>query len=279
MSVVSETRKIDNWFTFRKAYQKHYYKSLLEKNKEFYDKGRTLAIFEVLERDLLDFLDYIPLEYYPKIRRKEITSPKLEHMLIVIGSRIDSFFRYWDVVIKKNLVKVIKDKGVDNLNFGHYKASEEELKLAGAKVVLRHTGEIIKPFHNWTIDIPKNFNEYDEARHGPLWMKAYNNVKHFAYFDRSLGNLDNTIMSLAALFVLNCKHEVVWEHMISHGYIDRPYIFPDPDSRGQYDFDDYYMFDPYANSKLFRFWTRLRVTREKYFGLNLEYSEKEITLL
>lgn len=232
----------------------------------YYDKGRTLTIFEDIERDLLEFLSYIPLEYYPGLKRKEIHSPKLENMLMIIGSRIDSFFRYWDIVLRKNLEKIRKDKSVRKLSFGSYKAIEDDIKLNNTEVILSHTGEIIKPFYNWIKDFPEDLSEYDEERHGPLWIKAYNNVKHFGYFDRNLGNLDNAVKALAALFVLNCTKKEVWKALIDREYIVRPYINPAP--RDTTDTTPFYVYQAPARSRLFRLSnTRIEVTKSDYFGM------------
>lgn len=242
-----------------------------------YDKGRTLTIFDDIERDLLEFLRYIPLEYYPGAERKGIYSPDLENMLLVIGSRIDSFFRYWDVVLKKNL-KQIRDpkQGIDKLTFGNYKSIEEDIRLHNQKVVLSHSGEIIRPFYNWNRDIPEDLNEYDEERHGPLWLKAYNNVKHRGYFERKLGNLDNVVKSLGALFILNCEHVEVWNYLMGREYIDKPFIIPDPIRGGdprdpftiipQIDTTPFLVYHAFAKSKLFRLSTHIEVKQRDYYG-------------
>lgn len=246
---------------------------------EPYDKGRTLTIFDALERDLLEFLNYIPLEYYPGTERKGIYSPKLENMLLVIGARIDSFFRYWDIVLKKNLKQIRLcrpgsfPKGINKLTFGNYKSIEEDIRLHDRKVVLSYSGEIIRPFNNWDRDIPEDLSEYDEERHGPLWLKAYNNVKHRGYFERKLGNLDNVVISLGALFILNCEHKKVWNYLIDRGYIDTPFIIQDPpemDSRDPYtnrppiSTTPYFVYHAAAMSKLYRLFTRIEVTRERF---------------
>ncbi len=49
-----------------------------------FKSGYTLKLFRILEDDVVDFLTYIPLEYYSVDERKKIISPKLAELLIRI---------------------------------------------------------------------------------------------------------------------------------------------------------------------------------------------------
>lgn len=64
-----------------------------------YKSGYTMMIFEDLEREVVKFLENISIEYYPNPKEREnIYSPMLANILINIGSRVDEFFRNWNIV-------------------------------------------------------------------------------------------------------------------------------------------------------------------------------------
>ncbi len=63
-----------------------------------YESGYSLRIYQILENDLVAFLNNIPINYYLKNERKKIFSPKLSELLIRIGSQVDIFFKNWGVV-------------------------------------------------------------------------------------------------------------------------------------------------------------------------------------
>ncbi len=96
-----------------------------------YKSGYTLRIYQILENDLVTFLNYIPIEYYKGEKRKEIYSPKLSELLLRIGSQVDIFFRQWNLVhevYKKNYHKNKNDylfswdniPGIDDEKFIEY---------------------------------------------------------------------------------------------------------------------------------------------------------------
>lgn len=155
-------------------------------------------MFQILENDLVNFNNYIPIDYYLGEKRKDIFSPKLSELLIRIGSQIDIFFRNWDLV-------QIKNSGIlsENLNFRHYK--EIDLKLDERGMILLSTDEKINPFSDW-------------KRITPGWWTAYNHIKHNGFESKNEGNLFNVIESLSALFLINCINKETKEKLIEYGY-------------------------------------------------------------
>jgi hypothetical protein len=170
-----------------------------------YDSGYSVNIYKIHERDVVDFLDYIPIDYYLGSKRKEIFSPKLAELLIRIGSQIDTFFRNWDVVHEvynqnhKNPLKSVYD-----LRFPNFKDIEiyEKVILGDKEIKIIATDEIIEPFVNWT------------NRCYPRWWDAYTKVKHNGFLYNKDGSLLNVIDSLSALFLINCIHNKTEKIMV-----------------------------------------------------------------
>lgn len=165
-----------------------------------FDNGYTLMMFEDLENDVKDFLRYIPLEYYPREKRKEIYSPKLSNLLTIIVARIDEFFRSWEEVQKR-----FPNKNKKDLKLGDYLVIFNDFLLDSKELMILSTGEFIKPL---------------ERRDGTLsWYTDRNLVTHDGYNQRDKGNLDNVIIALGALFILNCEHKDVWRQLVRRNYI------------------------------------------------------------
>ncbi len=166
-----------------------------------YESGYSLRMFQILENELVNFFNYIPIDYYSGDKRKDIFSPRLSELLIRIGSQIDIFFRNWDRVQSKN-------RGVPlaELKFGNYKAIDMILDDEDNNIKIIATDETLKPFNNW-------------KRNDPDWWIAYNHVKHNGYENKTEGNLLNVIESLSALFLLNCIHEKTQLQLVKYGYI------------------------------------------------------------
>jgi len=57
-----------------------------------FKSGYTLMLYGILENDVVDFLTYIPLEYYLGDKRKEIFSPRLAEILTRIGKPSGTLF-------------------------------------------------------------------------------------------------------------------------------------------------------------------------------------------
>ena len=194
--------------------------------------GHTLKLFQILEDDLVDYLKYIPIDYYLGDKREEIFSPKLSELLIRIGSQIDIFFRNWDIVQSHNPGVSIKD-----LKFGNYKAINKNINLNDEILIISATNEILYPFKDW--------NKKD-----PSWLTAYNNVKHNGFDYKKEGNLLNVIESLSALFLLNCLHDDLQIKLIEYGYRKVDLDTYDLIVRQKNDFNPAY---PYITSQIFEF--------------------------
>ena len=165
-----------------------------------YKSGYSLKIYQMLENDLINFLNYIPLHYYNANKRKEIFSPKLSELLIRIVSQIDIFFREWDIIQSQDT-----ESSKEKLKFGNYKYIENQIPLSDKEVKILVTNETIMPFKGW-------------IKKDPEWWTSYNSVKHNGFANREKGNLFNVIESLSALFLLNCLNPDTGDKLIEYGY-------------------------------------------------------------
>lgn len=232
--------------------------------RAMYNSGHTLMMFKNLENMVIEFLEYIPLEYYEKPEdRKKIISPKLGHLLINIGSDIDAFFRYWKKVHEKNPSVKIND-----LDFNNYKKIEEDLHLSDKEVILLHINKPIKPYNFYRWILKEGEKEDKEKIKEISWWAAYNHIKHQGCYKRDEGNLENVINALCALFIINCENEEVWEHLIAYDYIEKPYITTlDRPLDKNIDIKSYYTYHPYVKSKLFSLKTRIEETKTDHFKI------------
>ena len=226
-------------------------------------------IFEDLERDAIRFLENVALEYYPDSEdRVKIYSPKLSNILINIGSRIDEFFKNWNVVIEgsKNRLKIEHPNFSENklieklerIDLDYYKDIERNkiFILSDIEVFIPRIEKHIKPFDNWI-----SWNNKENPCKS--WWCAYNNVKHHGYERRPEGNLDNVIKSLGALFILNCIHKDVWPLLIKYGFMDK----------GEYNINLQGYFDIRQDNDESKYLHKLVCSKSKLFYLyyDLEY--------
>lgn len=165
-----------------------------------FKSGHSLRIFKILEDDLVNFLNYISIEYYSSEEWKKIYSPKLAELFIRIGSQLDTFLNTWCV-----------DLGffprLEELKYGNYQKLIKKYDLDNKEIILMQTDDILKPF-------------YDGLKSQPNWLTFYNNVKHNGYYHKEEGNLFNVIESLSALFLINCINENTKNKLIEYGFYE-----------------------------------------------------------
>lgn len=80
-----------------------------------FKSGYSLRAFKMLEDDLVNFLNYISIEYYSSEEWKKIYSPKLAEHFIRIGSQVDIFLKNWCVDSGLFL-----QSELEKLTFGNY---------------------------------------------------------------------------------------------------------------------------------------------------------------
>ena len=170
----------------------------------YFTEGYHIDRYHILEKDLLEFLYYIPLDFYPTAdARSHVTSPYLADMLIRIGSAIDIFFRnfimkYPDIKEKSG----IRVKFENDLNWNSYKALEPEIQLSQTNVGINHIiyGASLEPFWGEGKSSSRvKWNDEDLNR-DKFWWDCYNKVKHNGQFEKA--NLENVMQALGAYIIL-----------------------------------------------------------------------------
>ena len=166
--------------------------------------GYSWSAYKSIEEDMMRITEYVPLE----TRQYNVYSFKLTDIIIRSCSHIDSLFkdmlRDQDLSDHPNQRKITEAKGIlardGMLRITDYiEIFAEYLNLAPVKVIIRRNYEQIKPF--------KEFENPDLGDKIPAWWRAYNNLKHDFYNEINIkqGSLENALLSLSALFTLNCK--------------------------------------------------------------------------
>jgi len=183
--------------------------------------GYNWAAYKAIEEDMLRVAEYIPLE----TRQYEVYSFKLADIIMRSCSYIESLFK--DVIRNQDLSdhpdqEMIKDKKRKR------RLTIKDLieifcdywSLAPIEVSIRRNNDQLKPF--------KEFKNPDLDDKIPTWWQAYNKLKHDFYKEVEKGTLENALLSLSALFVLNCKLPLHFNleeninYLVTNGIITSP---------------------------------------------------------
>lgn len=184
----------------------------------YIEQGYHIDRYHALEDDLLRFLDFITLDFYPSIEeRKTVKSLYLGDLLLRIGSNIDIFFRK---IISSNKddkdIKEIFGKKT-KIDWNAFKKLEPLLRLSDSNVEIISTSERLYPFR---LGGKPDALPWDDNQVPLEWWTSYNKIKHEGSFERA--TLDNAIQALAALFILILrtkeKYEIV-EKLNRYRYI------------------------------------------------------------
>ncbi len=181
----------------------------------YLEQGYHIDRYHAIESDLLRFLDFVTLEFYPSIEeRQKVKSLYLGDLLLRIGSNVDTFFRkiiaYNSGNPKSNEIFGKNTRKLDDL-----KKLEPYLKLSKATVTIIPTSERLYPFRMGGKPDGKSWSEEGVAL---IWWTCYNKIKHEGKFDGA--NLDNVIQALAALFYLiTFDKEKYTEKLNRYGYM------------------------------------------------------------
>ena len=214
---------------------------------EYFEKGYHIDRYHALEEDLLTFLDYVTLEFYPKPQnRKYIKSIYLADLMLRIGSNIGIFFdqfieRY--LIQKKSniqqnllmtqdsckIAEELKKKKIRleskgewrGWNMGDYKKLDPILNLSNLTVSIIPLNEDLCPFRYDGKKESKSWTEINE-KDTEFWWNSHNKIKHTADFERA--NLNNVLQSLAALFLLITKSGTMdSKKLTQYNYYKRDY--------------------------------------------------------
>ncbi|MCJ7635401.1 hypothetical protein MUP77_23805 [Candidatus Bathyarchaeota archaeon] len=190
--------------------------------KDNFEKGIFWELYQDLERQFSDFLEYIPyLE-----GNENAYSFRLLNLILNIGGYVDSAFKEMARYPKFNenvgcqeIMGKIKEseqrkkegKGPIPVSIElPLKTFETEYKLSQRAVVFKRLpkGELVLPFK------PHN------AKTGaPRWWDVYNGLKHDVSLEIKKANLRNARDALAGAFLLNVIHEPSVLRLHDNGFL------------------------------------------------------------
>ncbi len=178
----------------------------MEQDRYFLD-GLHIDRYRILEDDLLKFLYYMPLDFYPTAdARSHIASPYLADMLIRVGSAIDTFFRKF-IMAHQGLIKdleiEIEFKPEEKYKWDDYRKLGSKLKFSQCNVGLNqiiYGTNSLYPFNGEGKS--SNSVEWNDSdlNYDKFWWGCYNKVKHNGAFEKA--NLENVMQALGAYIIL-----------------------------------------------------------------------------
>lgn len=243
--------------------------------------GYSWAAYKAIEEDMLRVAEYIPLE----TRQYDVYSFKLADIIMRSCSHIDSLLK--DVIRNQDLSdhpnqqkiaqcrSIIQNPKRRMVKFTDYiEIFSEYWNLDPIEVTIRRNDDIKRPF--------AEFENPDPQRKTPTWWRAYNALKHDFYSEVEKGTLENALLSLSALFILNCIIPLHFKLEENINYLLRNRVITSPNFIHADDLLEYFKEDPdlsnfslLAETDLFRYWLKYN---EKTIGeifvrkLSVDYS-------
>lgn len=165
--------------------------------------GDAWRYYLSLERSLADFIDNVPLDR----QNDHVFSPRLGAIIISASTQIEATFK---AIIACKALDI--DENIDKLklerarnaiernasNLNHYReVLEPHLLLSKRVVSIKQPPRVfreVKPF--WTFAAGKQ----------PHWWKTYTDLKHSFYSNVKEATLKSTLLSVAALFLVQLMH-------------------------------------------------------------------------
>lgn len=172
--------------------------------EEYLSKGYHIDRYYVLEEDLLEFLRFLPLEFYPKYSdRLNIKSTYLADLLLRIGSNIDIFFSKY-IKLFPEIAEKASITSKERTKINGYIKLEPLLKLSSASVIVNPICHISDEMYPFRMNGENSGRTWDEIlkpdNNDDFWWRSYQKIKHKGIFDKA--NLDNVLQSIAALLIL-----------------------------------------------------------------------------
>jgi hypothetical protein len=154
----------------------------------------AVSSFEILERQLIDCMEFLP---FVEINKQAI-SPKFIPIIMDSCSLIESIFN-----------EITPSEGKERLNFKKYSIFHEPtLRLEeNASLFLVLPVQIIQPYKNW-------------KQRSPIWWDANNKLKHDRLNNYSVATYMNAVNALAGLHQLMSRQRVFIGGFLKAGWID-----------------------------------------------------------
>ena len=187
---------------------------MIKSGENIFDSGVAWRVFNEVETELVSFFSIVPL--VPK--HEDVFSFKLFNLILSIGSHVDNVFkamsRYNKFNNNQNMINIIN---ADTPNIGMYRNAFEPIYHLSSKKIFVKKDAIIPLRDYYSEIIP--FSGF--TKKSPKWWKIYNELKHSWFKGNNIyeANVNNAIRSLAALFILNIRHEESWDKLVDLGVI------------------------------------------------------------
>lgn len=165
--------------------------------------------YNSLEDEFKNIIKYIPLEE----EHLDVWSLKLGDILIVLGSAIESFFKF---AIKDSIfdstakIENIRRKKETNIK-DYSKVFEDYYDLSKKYVYIRSMGKFIRPFEQWAYNKPLE------------WWRAYQDVKHDRFVNKKEAKLKYVLEGIAGLFLLSVVHIPIRLILLRLGFLQSEY--------------------------------------------------------
>lgn len=171
-------------------------------SKNIFMTGEVWKTYTMVEKDFLDFIEYVPLTQ----EHSKVYSIKLSDMLLRLGSYIDTLFK-----------EMLLFDGLDqNSNVNQSKLKKARKRKEEGKISIKNYREIFEPYYKLSeraivvYDPHHNFVTYPFLQFGkgrsPPWWNKYNRVKHDLYKNMKEATMHRVLHALAGLFLLNTIH-------------------------------------------------------------------------
>lgn len=135
-------------------------------------------MFLILERELVDALDYVELN----TNNYATTSIVFSKLLLSIGAEIDNVFR-----------ECLGQPGRSNIEKYYNSTIKKYPKIVNQQVKVKDTAIVLKPYDGW--------NGSQPAQSLIFWHK-YNELKHDRVLNAQNASLETVLNALAGLFVM-----------------------------------------------------------------------------
>jgi len=178
------------------------------RTKDNFENGVFWELYNDLERQLQNFLEYVP--YLPG--NEQVRSFKLLNLILSIGGHVDSAFKEmarYPKLSKKKCQEILKILKESEANKQKGKAPKTvpislSLKAFGKEYRLDKEKVLLKCLHGRRMITP--FQPFNLKTKAPKWWNVYNSLKHDVGLNLEEANLENTTLALAGAFLLNVRH-------------------------------------------------------------------------
>lgn len=184
-----------------------------EKTGDNFEKGIFWELYQDLERQFQDFLEYVPY----MSGNETVYSFKLLNLLLSIGGNVDSAFKemarypeFSEIDDCKEILMKVEKKETVPITLP-LKAFETIYKLSEKTVTFKLSPESEKVMP---------FKPRSDRAQSPKWWKTYNDVKHDVGVNIKEASLRNVRDALAGAFLLNVIHIPGALRLLKLGFLD-----------------------------------------------------------